>query len=257
MKWSDEGLHAAWVGHSTVLLKVDGFTVLTDPVFGKRCGIRVGPVTVGLKRLVAPALHIPELPRIDLILLSHAHMDHFDIASLRALENPHTHVVTARATSDLLRVKKYASVQEVGWGEKVRVGPLTITGLRVKHWGARVRTDTFRGYNGYLIENSKRRILFGGDTADTRDFRVVRSSKPVDLALMPIGAYNPWIYAHCTPEQALRMGEDAGAERFLPIHHQTFQLSREPLFEPIERMLEAAGTDRVITQRIGDEASLN
>src|SRR3954466_13608949 len=85
--WSDTGLHAAWIGHSTVLMKVDGFTVLTDPVFGKRCGMRVGPVTVGIKRLADPALHIAELPHIDLILLSHAHMDHFDIASLRRLES--------------------------------------------------------------------------------------------------------------------------------------------------------------------------
>ena len=257
LSWADAGLHAAWIGHSTVLLKIDGFTVLTDPVLGKRCGVRVGPVTVGLRRLAAPALALSELPHIDLILLSHAHMDHFDIATLRALENPYTNVITAKATSDLLRVKRYASVREVGWDERVRVGPLNITGLRVRHWGARVRTDTFRGYNGYLIETDKRRIVFGGDTADTRDFKVVKSSRPVDLAIMPIGAYNPWIYAHCTPEQALRMGEDAGAERFLPVHHQTFQLSREPLLEPIERFLESAGSDRVITQHIGDEASLN
>jgi L-ascorbate metabolism protein UlaG (beta-lactamase superfamily) len=254
--WLDHGLHAAWIGHSTVLIKIDGFTILTDPVFGKRCGIRVGPVTVGLKRLAPAALSIPELPHVDLILLSHAHMDHFDIASLRALENPYTTVVTARNTSDLLRVNRYAAVREVGWGEKIRVGPLLIGGLRVRHWGARVRTDTFRGYNGYLIEGQTNRVLFGGDTADTRDFRVVRGAKPIDLAIMPIGAYNPWIYAHCTPEQALRMGEDAGAERFLPVHHQTFQLSREPLHEPIERFLECAGADRVLTQRIGDELSL-
>lgn len=256
MNWIDSGLHAAWIGHSTVLLKIDGFTVLTDPVFGRRCGIRMGPVTVGIKRISAPALHIPELPPIDLILLSHAHMDHFDIASLRALENERTHVVTARATSDLLRVERYASVQEIGWGEHARVGPLSITGLRVRHWGARMRTDTFRGYNGYLLETSKHRVVFGGDTAMTDEFRAIRSSKPVDLAVMPIGAYDPWIYAHCTPEQARQMGDDAGAERFLPVHHQTFRLSREPVYEPIERFLESAGHDRVLTQRIGDEVSL-
>ena len=256
MLWPDSGVHAAWIGHSTVLLKIDGFNVLTDPVFGKRCGLRVGPVTVGLRRLEPAALRIPELPHIDLILLSHAHMDHFDTASLRALESPHTTVITARSTSDLLRVDRWAAVREVGWGERVRVGPLNVTGLRVRHWGARMRTDTFRGYNGYLLESGRRRIVFGGDTADTRDFQVVRSSRPVDLAIMPIGAYNPWIYAHCTPEQALRMGNEAGAERFLPVHHQTFPLSREPRQEPIERFLESAGADRVVTQRIGDEVSL-
>jgi L-ascorbate metabolism protein UlaG (beta-lactamase superfamily) len=255
--WPDRGLHAAWIGHSTVLFKIDGFTVLTDPVFGKRCGVRVGPVTVGLKRLAAPAMHISELPHIDLILLSHAHMDHFDMASLRALRNKRTTVITAQSTSDLLNVNAYAAVHELGWGERLQVGPLTITGLKVRHWGARVRSDTFRGYNGYLIESGRRRILFGGDTADTREFRVLRSSRPVELAIMPIGAYNPWVHAHCTPEQALRMGNEAGAERFLPVHHQTFHLSREPLLEPIERFLDAAGDDRVLTQRIGDHFSIN
>ncbi len=255
--WKDEGLHALWIGHSTVLLKIDGFTVLTDPVFGKRCGVRVGPVTVGLRRLAAPALRVSDLPHIDLIVLSHAHMDHFDIASLRALEHPYTHVVTARRTSDLLRVDRYATVRELGWGDRTRVGPVELTGLRVRHWGARMRTDTFRGYNGYLLETSKRRIVFGGDTAMTSDFRAARAARPMDLAIMPIGAYNPWIHAHCTPEQARQMGDDAGAERFLPVHHQTFQLSREPLLEPIERFLGSAGEDRVVTRAIGDQATIS
>lgn len=256
--WSDTGLHAAWIGHSTVLLKIDGYTILTDPVFSDRCGIRLGPITVGLKRLVAPALTMPHLPLIDVVLLSHAHMDHFDIPSLRALESRGTTVVTARTTSDLLRVRRYGAVHEVGWGERVRVGPFTIRGVQVNHWGARLRTDTYRGYNGYLVESGRYRILFGGDTADTREFRSIRSSRPVDLAIMPIGAYNPWIHAHCTPEQAVRMAGEAGAERVLPVHHQTFQLSREPLHEPIERCLNAVGPDpsRVLIEHIGGEASL-
>jgi L-ascorbate metabolism protein UlaG (beta-lactamase superfamily) len=257
--WPDKGVHAAWIGHSTVLLKIDGTTILTDPVFSERCGIRVGFVTIGLKRLVEPALEIPRLPHIDIILLSHAHMDHFDRPSLRALESRKTTVVTARATSDLLRVRRYENVHEIGWGEEVRVGPITFRGLRVNHWGARMRTDTWRGFNGYLIEGGRKRVLFGGDTADTHDFRAVRTSRPIDLALMPIGAYNPWIYAHCTPEQAMRMCDEAGAEHLLPVHHQTFQLSREPYGEPIERFLQAAGahTDRVLTRHIGDQGSVH
>src|SRR5262249_47909324 len=102
-KWPDTGLHATWLGHSTVLLKVDGTTILTDPVFSDRVGLNFGPVTLGLKRLVAPAAPFNHLPKVDLVVLSHAHMDHFDIPSLRLLENPHTSVVTASRTSDLLR----------------------------------------------------------------------------------------------------------------------------------------------------------
>ncbi len=256
-KWPDKGLHAAWLGHSTVLLKIDGFTILTDPVLGNRCGVKVGPMTVGLKRMVAPALLRSQLPPIDLILLSHAHFDHFDLRTLRGLERTGTAVVTASNTSDLLRVGRYGSVAELGWGERVRVGPLSILGIQVRHWGARLRSDTHRGFNGYLIETDRHRVVFGGDTAYTDAFRVARNSRPVDLAIMPIGAYNPWIYAHCNPEEAWRMGIDCGAEYLLPVHHQTFRLSREPFFEPVERFMDAAGSrpERVVTTRIGQEWS--
>lgn len=249
-------IQAIWIGHSTVLLTIDGTTILTDPVLGQRCGLPVGPLTIGPKRLTSPALEVNQLPHIDLVLLSHAHMDHFDIPTLRNLENDQTAVVTARATSDLLRLDRWQSVQEVDWGRCVRVGPLSITGLRVNHWGARIRTDTHRGYNGYLIEAAGRRVIFGGDTAFTTDFRDVRSSQPVDLGIMPIGAYNPWIHVHCTPEQALRMSNDAGAEQLLPVHHQTFRLGRENFFEPIDRFVTAAGEDRVLVRNIGDQLSL-
>jgi L-ascorbate metabolism protein UlaG (beta-lactamase superfamily) len=255
--WPDYGLYAAWLGHSTVLLKIDGFTILTDPVLGERCGVRMGPVTVGLKRMVAPAVPRSELPRIDLILLSHAHFDHFDLATLRGLERSGASVVTAKNTSDLLRVRRYKTVREIGWGERTRVGPASILGVRVNHWGARLRTDVHRGFNGYLIETKRHRVVFGGDTAATDSFRAIRSSRPVDLAILPIGAYDPWIHAHCTPEQAWRMGADCGADFLLPVHHQTFRLSREPYFEPVERFVEAAGShpERVVTTRIGQQWS--
>jgi L-ascorbate metabolism protein UlaG (beta-lactamase superfamily) len=256
-KWPDHGLHAAWLGHSTVLLKIDGFTILTDPILGDYCGVRMGPVTVGLKRLAAPALRRSQLPPIDLVLLSHAHFDHFDLATLRGLERAGVSVVTARNTRDLLRVRRYKEVHELGWGERVRVGPLSILGIRVNHWGARLRTDVHRGFNGYLIETRNHRVVFGGDTASTDAFRSIRSSRRVDLAILPIGAYDPWIHVHCSPEQAWRMGADCGAEFLLPVHHQTFRLSREPYLEPVERFIAAAGNhpDRVVATRIGHEWS--
>jgi L-ascorbate metabolism protein UlaG (beta-lactamase superfamily) len=209
-----------------------------------------------MKRLIQPAISLPELPAPDLILLSHAHMDHLDRPSLRKLENPETTVVTAAATSDLLRVKRYRSVQELRWDESCRVGPARVRAFEVKHWGARTRTDVHRGYNGYLIEAGRYRIVFGGDTANTDSFRRLRTSKPVDLAIMPIGAYDPWIHAHCNPEQALAMANHAGAEFIVPVHHQTFRLSNEPHSEPIERLLLAAGSDedRIPIRQIGDES---
>jgi L-ascorbate metabolism protein UlaG (beta-lactamase superfamily) len=256
--WTDQGLYAAWLGHSTVLLKVDGVTILTDPVFSTRVGLQFGPMILGLKRLVEPALRPRELPPIDVVLLSHAHFDHFDLPSLRRLENSATTVVTAAHTADLLRANRYAAVHELGWGDRVRIGPIEIRGFEVNHWGARMRTDVQRGYNGYTINAGRYRIVFGGDTAATNLFRQVRTSRPYDLAIMPVGAYDPWIRYHCTPEQAWSMASDAGAEHFLPVHHQTFQLSREPVNEPIERLLSAAGSspERVLIQRVGQETRI-
>jgi L-ascorbate metabolism protein UlaG (beta-lactamase superfamily) len=256
-QWPERGLHAAWLGHSTVLLKIDGFTILTDPIFSDRAGVNVGVTTLGVKRLVAPALEIPALPEVDLVLLSHAHMDHFDLPSLRRLESKQTDLVTAAQTSDLLRITKWQSVSELKWGEGKRIGPATIRGLEVNHWGARVRTDTFRGYNGYLIDVGRYRVLFAGDTAYTEKLRGIANS--VDLAIMPIGAYNPWIHYHCNPEQAWRMAQGARAENVLPVHHSTFSLSHEPTNEPLERLQTAAGRDaeRIVIHGIGQEFHLS
>ena len=217
-----------------------------------------GPGHGGLRRLVEPAISIRELPPIDVILLSHAHMDHFDIPSLRLLEGRNPTVITAAGTSDLLRVGRYRGVCELKWDERATAGPLTIRAFRVNHWGARMRTDTHRGYNGYTIEAGRHRVLFGGDTALTDSFRGLKSHAPYDLAIMPVGAYDPWIHYHCTPGQAWRMAEDAGFEFFFPVHHQTLRLSREPYLEPIERVQEVAGqhTDRVAVRRIGQEFHL-
>lgn len=256
--WPTEGVQAAWIGHSTVVIRVDGFTILTDPVFSTRIGVSLGPFTLGMKRLVDPSVKIADLLAPDLILLSHAHMDHLDRPSLRKVENRATTIITAVGTSDLLRVKRYKAVHELRWDESLRVGPATVRAFQVNHWGARTHTDVHRGYNGYLIEAGRYRIIFGGDTAYTEAFRNLRSSKPVDLAIMPIGAYDPWIRAHCTPEQALAMANHAGAEFVLPVHHRTFKLSSEPYDEPIERLITASGLaeHRIALREIGDEFRL-
>jgi len=257
-RWPNQGLHAAWLGHSTVLVKIDGVTILTDPVLQDCVGVDLRVATVGMKRLVGPALLAAELPPVDLILSSHAHMDHLDLATMRSLESPHTEVVMALSTADLIRSTRYRAVAEVGWGEAYRAAcGAVVRGLEVKHWGARMRTDTHRGYGGYLIEHGRWRVLFAGDTADTDAFRRQRRGD-THLALMPVGAYDPWIYAHCNPEQAWRMANEFAAEYVLPIHHSTFQLSREPRTEPVERLLAAAGSQasRVVAYEIGAEFHL-
>ncbi|MDZ7639287.1 MAG: MBL fold metallo-hydrolase [Bryobacterales bacterium] len=256
--WPDTGLHAAWLGHSTVLLKVNGFTILTDPIFSDHAGIHLGVLSVGVKRQIRSALEPEMLPPVDLVLVSHAHMDHLDIPSLRMLQDPATTVVTARHTSDLFRGQRFREVRELGWDERTRIGPATVRATEVNHWGARMRVDTYRGYNGYQLEVDGIRILFAGDTAQSDAFRRLRSSKPHALVVMPIGAYNPWIRYHCTPEQAWKMAADAGFEHFMPVHHQTFPLSQEPSHEPIERLLSMAKSheDRIALQQVGEEIHL-
>lgn len=258
-EWPDRGLFAAWLGHSTVLLKIDGYSLITDPVLGPRCGVDLKFTQVGMKRLVAPALSVDELPWVDAILSSHAHFDHLDTHTVGKLESKHRDVVMARRTSDIIDAQEFRQVTELGWGEETRLGPLRVKAIEVRHWGARLRTDAYRGYNGYVIESDRFRVLFAGDTAHTELFRQVRSSQRFDLALMPIGAYNPWVHAHCNPEEAMRMGFDAGADAFLPIHHQTFRLSREPLREPIERFQDMAEREkvRVVLTEIGQTARVS
>jgi len=133
------------------------------------------------------------------------------------------------------------------------VGELEIESVEVKHWGARLLTDRHRGYGGYILRKRGRTVLFAGDTADTDAFAAL-GGDPIDLAILPIGAYDPWIYNHASPEQAWRMAQDMGARHILPVHHSTFCLSREPAQEPMTRLMAAAGQerDRVVVTRIGE-----
>jgi len=260
-KWSDTQVTLAWLGHSTVLINFLGVTILTDPVLFPRIGIRLPGLTIGPKRLTAPALTYEELPKIDLILLSHAHFDHLDLRTLRCFDET-TRVITARATADLLKPARFCDVAELDWGESKMLnsapGHIDIAAFPVKHWGARTQRDTHRGYNGYLIERSGHRIIFAGDTAMTENFAALRRHGAIDVAIMSIGAYNPWIQSHCTPEQAVQMANAAGAHFIMPVHHQTFRLSVEPFCEPIERF-EAAlhkTPERIALREIGETFAL-
>jgi len=255
--WSDAQVTLAWLGHATVLINFLGIKILTDPVLFPRIGIRLPGFTVGPKRLTAPALQVDELPGVDLILLSHAHFDHLDLRTLRCFDQ-NTRVITARATSDLLRRTKFREVTEFEWRQSktlnTAAGDIEITALPVKHWGARTQRDTYRGYNGYLIRRNGRRILFAGDTAMTDTFAELQRDRPIDVAIMSIGAYNPWIHSHCSPEQAVEMANAAGARFIMPVHHQTFRLSFEPLREPIERFEAALNKTpgRIALREIGE-----
>lgn len=257
-RWANDALTGSCLGHSTVLMNFLGVRILTDPVFSTRVGPGFRPFVLGPKRHVRPALRPRDFAAPDAILLSHAHFDHLDIASLRAFSRD-TPIVTARDTSDLLRRWRFREIHELDWGERVtlstRAGALAIRAIEVAHWGARLVRDDHRGYNGYVLEREGAAVCFAGDTAYTPAFeRLLDPRRPLDLMLMPIGAYNPWIRSHCSPEQAVAMARQAGAKHFVPIHHETFQLSCEPMAEPAARLRAALATEpeRLLAVSVGE-----
>jgi L-ascorbate metabolism protein UlaG (beta-lactamase superfamily) len=247
-------LGAVWLGHATVLLRLGERWVLTDPVFSHSIGLRVGPFTLGMSRHT-PGVDPRTLPKADLVLLSHAHFDHLDRPSLRAIVDKATRVVTARGTSKLVP-RGFGLVREIDWGEEFDVDGLSIGAVRPKHWGARTLWDKHRGYNSYLVRASTSRVLFAGDTAHCDAYENVG---PVDLSIFGIGAYDPWIHAHASPEQVWAMHSAARGEFLLPVHHSTFELSDEPMDEPMSRLIAAAGEDehRVVGRGLGEAWGLS
>jgi len=252
--WPNDQITMAWIGHSTVLVNFFGTWILTDPVFSERVGIRpLGLFTVGPRRLVDIPLKMEELPRIDLILLSHAHMDHTDMPTLRKLRNAR-HVLVAKNTIDIYKPLKFADCQELEWEETIHYNDsdITVEAIQVKHFGWRYPWEPCRGrnencgrsFNGYYVSKKDstgkvRGFAFGGDTTYTDSFarlgdRLREQGTEIDVAIMPIGAYNPWIGAHCNPEMAWQMTQEMNAKAILPVHWNTFVQSSEPRFEPIE-----------------------
>jgi L-ascorbate metabolism protein UlaG (beta-lactamase superfamily) len=240
--WSDDRLTVAWLGHATVLMNFYGTWLLTDPALRSHIGVRFAGMTIGPRRIVQPALSIAELPPLDGVLVSHAHMDHCDLGTLRRLPRQ-TRAVVQRGNHDLVR--RFRQVDDLAWGEAVEVGGACIEAVEVNHWGARRLTDRHRGYGGFLITKNGRALVFGGDTAYTNAFaRLRRRRAQIDLAILPIGAYDPYIYAHANPEQAWQMRREMNATYILPMHHSTFRLSHEPVKEPIKRLFAAAGDEK-------------
>jgi L-ascorbate metabolism protein UlaG (beta-lactamase superfamily) len=260
--WSNDAITLAWLGHATVLINFYGVRILTDPVLFRRIGVQLGPGTLGPLRLVSCALPSASLPDLDLVLVTHAHFDHLDRPSLRSVRGRPA-AVMASATADLLPRRRYRSVSELRWNEVTHVstsrGDIRVRAIEVQHWGARVGRDTWRGYAGFVLEREGRRLLIAGDTAMTPAFRAHRRFGPFDAAVMPIGAYDPWVWAHCTPEQAASMADDAAARLIVPVHHKSFRLSREPFQEPIERLQQALAhePERLALSEIGQTALID
>jgi len=251
--WRKEGLYISWLGHSTVLMQMDGVRILTDPALFPRVGVRAFGWTFGPRRHVECPIRPEACGPVDLVLLSHAHMDHFDHASLRRVVTRQTIVVTPRGTAYLARWHRPKAVYELSPGDAIQLEDGTeIAAIAVRHWGSRYPWNRNMGYQGYVVRRGAWSVFFAGDTAAT-DLSAVRRYEP-QIACIPIGAYAPAPFenAHCTPEQAWDMFLQTGAQVFVPIHHDTFVLSREPVDEPLQRLLAVADGDRVWPMRHGE-----
>ena len=254
-KWADDNLAVGYVGHASVLLKMTGTFILTDPTFFDRVGVSIGPVTVGPRRLVQPALPLARLPKPAAVVITHAHFDSLDLPTLAALPKDTT-LIAPTNCRDLLGDLGFRQYVELAWGERVMVDGVTIEAVRVAHWGARYPWGMPRGYNGYVFSKDGVRVLFASDTAYTTAFTHFRDGgAPLDVAIFGNGAYDPWIRNHADPEQVWRMFVESGARYLVPIHYDTFRLGKEPVGDAMRRLLAAAGPDagRIVIREIGGE----
>lgn len=215
-----------YVGHATVLIEMDGVTILTDPVLSQRLFLA--------KRLVSPGVPLGGLPPLDLVLVSHGHHDHLDVPTHRRLPKQRTVALVAENLGDLVAGVGYERVVEMPWGREFEHRGVRVTALPVSHWGTRGLFPDGRGYTGFLVEGKSGSVFFPGDTAYTPVFREYGEKFQIDVATLPIGAYSPPSFrrVHMNPEDAIRAFLDLRARHLVPIHWGTFVLSYEPVEEP-------------------------
>jgi L-ascorbate metabolism protein UlaG (beta-lactamase superfamily) len=243
-EWKNDEINISWIGHSTILMNLFGTIIVTDPVLFEKIGFDFFGITIGQSRYSEPALEISKFPCPDFILLSHAHFDHMDCKTLSKFTDLYPgkiNCITAYNTSDVISNLDWKTLKVMDWNGEYFLNNVKFSAIEVKHFGWRYpfERDRSRGYfkngrsyNAYLLEKNGKKVLFAGDTAMTNKFIAYEG---VDIAIMPIGAYNPWKSNHCNPEEALRMASnDLKAKVFIPIHCCTFRLGLEPIDEPLK-----------------------
>jgi L-ascorbate metabolism protein UlaG (beta-lactamase superfamily) len=231
-----------FVGHASFLIQVAGASVLTDPVYSPRAS----PVSfAGPRQVRVPGVPFDDLPTITLVLLSHNHYDHCDLATLRRLEQRfHPRFVTPLGNGRLLRSAGIAHVEEIDWWETASAAPLPVTLTPAQHFSARSMFDRNRAlWGGFLVQAGGHRILFAGDTGYGPHLREIAARLgPIDLALLPIGAYEPrWFMKdiHMDPAEAVQAHLDLAARRSIAMHFGRFQLTPEGIDEPVRELARA------------------
>lgn len=238
-------LAVSWLGHSTALVEIDGYRVLTDPVWSNRCS---PSDVVGPQRLHPPPIHLEGLPAVDAVVISHDHYDHLDIDTVLALAHtqraPFFVPLGVGAHLRAWGIPEHRIV-ELDWQESAQVHDLTVACVPARHFSGRFLERDTTLWASWALVGPNHRVYFGGDTGYTGSFAQIGADYgPFDLTLLPIGAYNAgWPDIHMNPEEAVRAHldlTDGGAGLLVPVHWGTFRLAPHPWAEPVERLLAAA-----------------
>jgi L-ascorbate metabolism protein UlaG (beta-lactamase superfamily) len=214
-----------WIGHASFLLQFTDLNVLIDPNFANWLFL--------LKRVKRTGFKIKDLPPIDLVLLTHAHFDHFNKPTLRRLAHPKIGIMPW-GVGDLARDLGFGRVVELDWWESFSQRDWKVTLTPSKHWGARILRDNQRGYGGFVLEHQGRCIYHAGDSAYFGGFKDIGANCRPEIALLPIGAYHPASFRrlHMGPDEAIKAFKDLHAKWLIPMHFGSFRLSFEDLDEP-------------------------
>jgi len=231
-------LALTWIGHASFLVQFNDLNALIDPNFANWLFF--------LKRLRRSGLKISDLPPIDLVLLTHAHFDHFHKPSLRKLPHPKIGVMPW-GMAPLAKGLGFSRIIELKWWESFSHGDWKVTLTPCKHWGARTITDKHRGYGGFVLEHQGRTVYHAGDSAYFEGFKEIGARLAPELALLPIGAYYPESFrkVHMGPDEAVKVFREVKAKWFVPMHYGTFKLSFEEMDEPPRWLRDLAHRDQL------------
>jgi N-acyl-phosphatidylethanolamine-hydrolysing phospholipase D len=228
---------ALWIGHSTFLIEIDGLSILTDPVWDAYCS----PIPIkALKRCHEPPISLADLPKIDIVLISHNHYDHLDAKTVRHLHAFHPEIrwIVPLGLSAWFRARHIHAVEELAWWKSTQHLGSTITAVPAQHFSGRTLWDRNRTlWNGYVFEIHGKRFYFTGDTGyNPVDFKMIGDHwLHMDLSMIPIGTYVPQKFmqpVHCSPKEAVEIHSDVKSRLSLGMHWKTFRLSDEPMDRP-------------------------
>jgi len=228
-----------WIGHASFLFQIDGVNILTDPHLTKRAS----PVSfAGPKRTTPPGLNFKDLPVIDIIVISHNHYDHLDKQTLKQIikkqKNNQPLILVPLKLKELIKGFGATNVKELGWWNNTKFNNLIIHSVPVQHWSNRSFNTNKTLWCGWVIENSNYKTFFCGDTGYSKDFLTIQKKFGyMDLSLIPIGAYAPrWFMKdhHCNVKEAIQIHKDIRSKHSVAMHWGTFQLTDEPMKEPIQ-----------------------